>query len=331
MNRLQTMSAAALNAMRHVLELTPADRVLVVTDDPTRSCGEAFFRAAAEYGCPVHLHVLSRDAHPLNTLPDDMPPLLDDADVVINALVGDAAEIPFRLQWIRAIEGAARIRLGHSPGIDEDMMLAGPLNVDYARMGDLAARLLEDLRGAETLRITTPAGTDITLRVGGRSFIHDLKATVHAGANLPCGEIYCAPLEDGADGRLVVDACFGSHGKVSAPVTIDVVQGRVVDVICADAGLQAVVVGLMDTDAGSRTIAELGIGLNEGARLTPRMLEAEKALGTAHIAFGDNDGIAGGQSRSSMHMDYLFTRPTIEAFFAAGEPRLVMRDGSAAV
>ena len=44
--------------------------------------------------------------------------------------------------------------------------------------------------------------------------------------------------------------------------------------------------GLMDTDPGARTIAELGIGLNPGARMTARMLEAEKAFRTAHIAFG---------------------------------------------
>jgi aminopeptidase len=313
-----------------VLDLAPDDRVLVVTDAQTRPCGEAFFRAAAEHGCEAQLHVLPVDGRPLTVVPSDMPALLENVDVVVNALVGDPREVPFRLAWIRAVEGAGRIRLGHSPGIDEDMMLAGPLNVDYARMNALSVRLLDNLNGAETLRITTPAGTELTLNVGGRSFINDLKATVHAGANLPCGEIYCAPIETGADGRLVVDGCFGGHGRVPAPIAIDIVQGRAVDVTCADPEVRRTVVGLMDTDEGARTIAELGIGLNEGARLTPRMLEAEKSLGTAHIAFGDNDGIAGGQSRSCMHMDYLFTNPTIEAFFAAGEPRVVLQDGHAA-
>ena len=60
----------------------------------------------------------------------------------------------------------------------------------------------------------------------GRPFIHDLKATVEVGANLPCGEIYCAPVETGADGILVVDGCFGCHGQVPAPVAITVAGGR---------------------------------------------------------------------------------------------------------
>jgi leucyl aminopeptidase (aminopeptidase T) len=84
---------------------------------------------------------------------------------------------------------------------------------------------------------------------------------------------------------------------------------------------------LMDTDKGSRTIAELGIGLNPGARMSERMLEAEKAHRTAHIAFGSNEGFPGGQNHSITHLDYLFMRPTMEVFFPGGAARLVMENG----
>ena len=84
---------------------------------------------------------------------------------------------------------------------------------------------------------------------------------------------------------------------------------------------------LMDTDSGSRTIAELGIGLNPGARLTERMLEAEKAHHTAHIAFGSNEGFPGGINHSTMHIDYLVLRPTMEILLSGGKSRLVMEDG----
>ena len=89
---------------------------------------------------------------------------------------------------------------------------------------------------------------------------------------------------------------------------------------CDDDEVAGIINGLMDTDAGSRTIAELGIGLNPGARLTARMLEAEKAHRTAHIAFGSNEGMPGGKSHSTMHMDYLFNRPTIEVLPTAVPP-----------
>ena len=164
------------------------------------------------------------------------------------------------------------------------------------------------------------------LRGGRDTEGREMKATVVAGANLPCGEVYCAPLETGAEGELVVDGCFGSHGTVPSPVLITVQGGRCVDVAGDDPTIVRIINELMDTDAGSRTIAELGIGLNPGARLTGRMLEAEKAHHTAHVAFGDNEGIAGGQGRSSMHIDYLVLKPTINVFRGGGS-HYVMEDG----
>jgi len=327
MSRMETMSAAARNAIVHVLDLVPEDRVLVVTDLSTSTCGQAFADGARNHGCPVEVFNLPETHRPLQKMSPDMPDLLDDITVVINAIIGDAREIPFRLQWINAIELTGKIRMGHSPGIDEDMMVAGPMNVDYGKMMESARGLISGFVGAAKVHITTKAGTDLRLDLTGRDFIHDLKATVEVGANLPCGEVYCAPVETGADGVLVVDGCFGSHGTVSSPVTITVDSGKAVDVTGDDQDLVGIINGLMDTDTGSRTIAELGIGLNPGARMTPRMLEAEKANRTAHIAFGSNEGFPGGVSHSTMHMDYLITRPTIEVFLPDGGSRLVMEDG----
>jgi aminopeptidase len=327
MDRMETMSAAARDAMIHVLDLVPEDRVLVVTDRVTSVCGQAFAEGARAHGCPVTIYPLPEDNRPLQIMPPEMLPLLDDTTVVINAIVGDSREIPFRLQWIHAIEVSGHIRMGHSPGINEDIMVSGPMNVDYPQMLAAAGALIAGFSGASIVHITTPAGTDLRLDVTGRPFIHDLKATLETGANLPCGEIYCAPVETGADGILVVDGCFGSHGQVPSPVAITVAGGKAVAVDCDDAEVTGIITGLMDTDTCSRTIAELGIGLNPGARITTRMLEAEKAHRTAHIAFGSNEGFPGGKNHSTMHMDYLIKLPTMEVILADGGSRVVMEDG----
>ncbi|MCK9996155.1 MAG: aminopeptidase [Candidatus Krumholzibacteria bacterium] len=327
MNRMETMSGAALDAMIHVLDLVPQDRVLVVTDRATSTCGQAFSEGAKSYGCPVNIYNLPEHNRPLQAMPDEMPALLDDATVVINAIVGDCFEIPFRLQWINVIELCGHVRMGHSPGIDEDMMVSGPMNVDYGRMLAMAKDLMDDFAGAEAVHITTTAGTDMRLDLTNRVFTHDLKSTLEVGANLPCGEIYCAPVETGAEGILVIDGSFGCHRPVSPPVTITINSGQAVDVTGGDDEVVGIINELMDTDSGSRTIAELGIGLNPGARMTERMLEAEKASRTAHIAFGSNEGFPGGLNHSITHLDYLFTRPTMEVFYPDGAVRLVMENG----
>jgi leucyl aminopeptidase (aminopeptidase T) len=327
MSRMETMSAAARSAMIHVLDLVPEDRVLVVTDHTTDTCGQAFAAGARDYGCSVETFHLPEEGRPLQKMPDEMPGLLEDTTVVINAISGDAREIPFRLQWIHAIETNGNIRMGHSPGINEDMMVSGPMNVDYGKMHEVAEGLIAGFADASAVHITTPAGTDLRLDLTNRDFIHDLKATVEAGANLPCGEIYSAPVETGAEGILVVDGCFGSYGTVPSPVAITVKDGRAVEVACDNEEVVGIINGLLDTDSGARTIAELGIGLNPGARLTDRMLEAEKAFQTAHIAFGSNEGFPGGVNHSTTHIDYLILRPTMEVFSLGGESRLVMKDG----
>jgi aminopeptidase len=321
------MIRAAQQAMTHVLDLVPDDRVFVLTDGPTLSCGMAFIRAAEDLGCQVTHTVLPDSDQPLQEVPVELLARLENRTVVINALVGDAEWIPFRIQWITAIEQTERIRLGHSPGITIEMMNGGSMDVDYAAM-QAGARVLDELlKDAVSLHITSELGTDITLDVTDRRWVNDLKATIEDGANLPCGETYCCPVETGADGVLVVDGCYGAAGKVPAPVTLHVEKGKVVKVECEHEDTRRDVEGLLATDANADIICELGIGLNPGARLTDRMLEAEKAFETAHIAFGGNQGMPGGQNTSSMHIDYLFTRPTIVATTRNGGQQVVLQDG----
>ena len=321
------MIAAALDAMIHVLDLVPEDGVLILTDPETRACGDAFAAAARSHGCDTLVHVLPAEGRPLLAMPPEMADLVTDRTVAINAIVGDAREVPFRLQWLRVLESSPVLRLGHSPGITADMMTSGPLAVDYGRMRALAAGLQDAFAGAESAHITTAAGTDLRLDLRGRRLISDLHAVPGVGVNLPCGEVYCCPVETGADGTLVIDGCYGSWGTVPVPLVFTLAGGRVVDARCADAATLANVTRLLDTDPGARTIAELGIGLNPGARLVGCMLEDEKALRTAHIAFGSNEDMLGGCNISSVHIDYLFHTPSMDVAYEDGSHRQLMRDG----
>ena len=85
-------------------------------------------------------------------------------------------------------------------------MDGGPMDVDYGQMVRRADRLLDALDGAVSLHITASGGSDFRLDVTGRRFITDVRITEEErGANLPCGEIYGAPVEDGAEGVVVAD------------------------------------------------------------------------------------------------------------------------------
>ena len=70
-----------------------------------------------------------------------------------------------------------------------------------------------------------------------------------------------------------------------------------------------------------RNMAEFGIGTNPKARITGTILEDEKVKGTAHIAFGTNASF-GGKIQTSIHLDYVFDKPTITI-----DGREIVREG----
>ncbi|MEZ4387457.1 MAG: aminopeptidase [Candidatus Krumholzibacteriia bacterium] len=324
------MVSAALRAMEAALELRPDDHVLVVGDEVCGACPGAFAAAARRYGCRVTTYDLPPNGRPLAEIPRDLAALIPGPTVVVNAIPGHTAETPFRIAWLNLVERQGSIRMGHAPGISEDMMTGGSLDVDYRRM-QLRERLMLDLlEGAETVRLRSNLGTDLTVDVHERPFISDLKASPACCINLPCGEIYCAPVEGSAEGVLMVDGPIGHEGVPPMPVRIEIKAGKVLDVVCADALWQDRISRNFRHDAGAAMVCELGMGLNPGARLVGRMLEDEKALRTAHVAFGDNQGFPGGSLHSGMHVDCLVHLPTIEVT-RDGRTVPVLRQGDLAV
>ncbi|MFH1664411.1 MAG: aminopeptidase, partial [archaeon] len=47
------------------------------------------------------------------------------------------------------------------------------------------------------------------------------------------------------------------------------------------------------------------------AKIIGVVLEDEKVLGTAHLAIGNNTSMTGGTTYSEIHLDGVFTKPTI--------------------
>jgi leucyl aminopeptidase (aminopeptidase T) len=61
----------------------------------------------------------------------------------------------------------------------------------------------------------------------------------------------------------------------------------------------------------TRTLSEVGIGMNPNSLIIGNILEDQKALGTVHIGFGDNSTF-GGRVNCDMHLDGLMLHPTLD-------------------
>ncbi len=329
-DQIRKMITGAENALKFVLSVNETDNILVITDKSKEAIGKAFESGARKLGAKVSSYYLPENARPLGEIPKDLNPLIGEFQVFVNAFSAHAEETPFRIK-LTHLQQSIGARVGHAPGITENMMIQGPMTADYEEVSRIAKHLLSAFKSASKVRITTKEGTDITLNIKGREFESD--AWIEPGniGNLPAGEVWCAPIEDGANGVIFVNGSIGDLGDVSKPLKIYVQKGRITSLESEDNALVARCKELTSLDINACVIGELGIGLNPKARLTGNLLEDEKAGGTAHIAFGNNESMPGGQNDSRTHRDFLFYNPTFEMEYEDGSKRVVISDGKVVV
>jgi leucyl aminopeptidase (aminopeptidase T) len=299
------------------MNISAGEKVLLITDQPMAQMRERLMAEILSADpSQVWAYVLTDAGRPLL----EYPPLLHqvaaqaDAAMVFYSRV-PPEETPGRLAfWRTCYEHGTRV--GYGAQID-DSILANELSADYQEIAAITHRLKEHLQGGRQVHITTPLGTDLTCSIAGRDVKEDTGFIHHAGqfGNLPAGECFVAPLEDSAEGTLVVDKSFPEL-VVKQPVRMVFEKGRVVAVEGGDEAkelLRRIEYGeRLEHGGNCRVIAELGIGTNPKARLTGKLITDEKVMGTIHIAIGDNASPAyGGANKAPIHIDGVVGKPTL--------------------
>lgn len=326
-NIFEKMVSAASGALEHLFKISVDDKVLILTDSYTSTVADAFRQVSLKKGCETETYEIKNNERPITEIPPALEKMLPGKTIVLNIIKAFPEEIAFRVKWIFKVKENKLVKLGHMPGINEEMML-NSVNVDFTEMKSTAEKIINILNGAARLHITTEAGTDLMLGVKGRIFIDDVGVNPGEDCNIPCGEVYCAPLETEANGVIIFDASIGDIGVLKHPLKVYLSKGRITKFESEDKDLIKRITVLQNVDDDAMVIGELGIGINPGARITGNMLEDEKSLGTAHIAFGSNaDFTNRGNNHSKIHRDYLFYNPTIEASYPDGSSRLLMKNG----
>lgn len=196
-------------------------------------------------------------------------------------------------------------------------MLAGPGAV-YADFAALAPRIegVADLvTASETMRLSTAAGTDITLSTAtrpGRALTGLATEPGQFGAP-PCLEAGVIPMPGTANGEIVVDAYCVGVGLITEAFTVEVENGRAVRI---HGSPQADRLRRILDDTGNPhafDVCEVGIGLNDSALLIDNVTSAESCYGTAHIAVGTTPADPGIEIiDAGIHVDMVFHKPTIE-------------------
>ena len=295
------LAHAVRTVIGQCLDVRSGDGVLVIADPDGIDLGRTLLDAALEASSDAALVIVAPDAGRGNEPPLTVASALAACDVFIAPCLPSLSHTAARkAATARGARGATM------PGVTADM-LARLMGTDFeliARRSRVVADLLGEARQAH---LTCPLGTDLRLELGGRAAISDDGDLRERGAfgNLPCGEAFIAPA--GGEGRVVVSS-IATLGVPDEPVELVVHDGRLAS---ASGAMGERLVQLLGAHGErGRNLAELGVGTNDRATMTGNVLEDEKILGTAHIAFGASAAI-GGTVAVPVHIDAVVLEPTL--------------------
>lgn len=300
--------------LKSCLDAKSGESVLVVTDDSRKEIGDALYEASKNLGCEGMILIMKERELSGEEPPKAVSEAMKGADIVIAPTAKSLTHTNARIQ-----AAAAGARIATMPGITKEMFSKGAMTADYSEVEKLTDKMTALLSKADTARIEKD-GNVLTISLRGRDGVPSpgiYKAPGKCG-NLPSGEAYIAPLENGSDGEMIIDGSMVGVGKLDSPLHMVISGGKLRSVT----GEKSENLDILLKNETNGTLCELGIGTNEAAILNGIILEDEKVYGTVHIAFGTNTSF-GGTNKAECHMDGIILKPTLYL-----DDILVMKDGT---
>ena len=299
------LDSAIRTVVRHCMGVNPGEEVLVVCNPVTEEIGALMRIEAQGDGADSTLAVMSERDSAAAEPPGAVAAAMQAADVVLAPTIQSLSHTN-----ARKVASEAGVRVGSLPGVTEEMLIR-LMTADLEEIRRRGWAVVSALNGGSEVRITCRHGSDLRLGLEGRLGIVDAGELSNRGAfgNLPSGEGFIAPLEGTGEGTLVVDGSIAGVGLLDTPTSLTVRAGHITDATGPEG---AQLMELLTAHGPEATnVAELGIGTNEEAILTGNILEDEKILGTAHVAFGASAAI-GGTVQVPVHLDCVLLEPTVE-------------------
>ena len=330
LKQLEAMRSGARTAVRTCMNVKPSNRVFVLTDRLTHGIGRLLGEEASDAGGEVLVRDLEQYAdRPIVSMPEPLRAELRrfHPAVTFYAASSQPGEVSFRMALRTFLTQDLKVRHAHMPGVTGQLMTQG-MNSDYRMVASITTAVYDMARLAETVRVTTPDGTDLTARFDLNWRWVPCTGIYHKPGqwgNLPEGETFSCPQT--TDGTLVAhvigDYFSQKYGVLNEPITLEIRDSLVTDIRGANAELVTELAAYLDSAENARRVGEFAIGTNVGLReLTGNMLQDEKIPGV-HVAFGNPyPAETKAPWTSPLHVDVIPVRCTIALH---GEE--IMRDG----
>lgn len=167
-------------------------------------------------------------------------------------------------------------------------------DIDYEMVNTACTHEAERFAGVEKVAVHTGADCVLYLELAGRTWHIDA-----GNGDLPCGEIYIAPIENKTQGCVCFDTFYLDDIKYNN-IILQILDGEV-----SGSNNPDVAKHFAAQPQENRVICELGIGMNPNVTtLCGYTVLDEKMAGTFHIAVGANN-MFGGANKASDHIDFV--------------------------
>ena len=366
--------------VQDVVKIKKSERVLIIANPATSEIAQDLYSASSETGAQVTLMFQPDKTSFDNANPEVIAAFKTEPDVyfsISNIKLGkdpEATAKPYKTEDGREfthiadylMDGKKQMRGVWTPGITVDMMNRTAA-IDYKELQDRCKKLAELFKGAVSVRVTAPGGTNLLVPVNGRGLMNDDGdfSKPGSGGNIPAGEVFISPVvggselkdaegkvyeqqSDGCEGVIVYDGSMTfSDGDsiLETPITCKVEKGYVTDI---NGGAEA--------RRLLKTITE--------AELRPFVLEKEgklpqgqaaiykknaRNIGELGIGLNPAATITGNMledekafhtchfaigenydndAPSLIHLDGVVREPTITLVYSDGSIRTILQDGS---
>ncbi len=192
--------------------------------------------------------------------------------------------------WIEAMSNN-RTRYLFLGGLDPERITRCIAKLDMDLQEKFQNRVVELTHNASKMRVTTPAGTDISFEnVNKRPITNELRADV-PGPHFLVGQIGWAPREESINGVIVYDGSFSGGGEadlgiLAHPVELVIKKGRITEIKGQEEAkvLENWLKKLGDPNMYN--LAHICYGFNPGAVLTGLCTEDERVWGSTEWGNG---------------------------------------------
>ncbi len=275
--------------------------------------------------------------------------VVDRVDVLIELPISDSGrqltppESAVLVRWLQRGESRRELHFHWSEGTrhadgsqgkhvpELDRQYESALDIDYRSLDAAQNHTIGILR-LGSVRVTTPAGTDLFFRTGVRPFnkqngdasgtrVRAARVRVDREIELPAGVLRVAPIEESVFGQIVLpEARFGT--TVARGVVLQLDNGRITR-IRAREGQEAVQQALTAGGESAYHFREFGLGFN------PKLSELKDGVipyygygaGVVRLSLGNNEEL-GGDIHGSFVRWFFFPDATVHVDF-----RYLVRDG----